>query len=129
MSKYRNVLQEMLDIQLDFQNKYKYNPPIHSRASAIMAEAGELWAISGGKWWKKYIQDAESWGHLQTVEAIDQYLETLENQNKDKIVEESIDVWHFLLTVWNRLGLSAEDVYKEYTKKMGVNHDRQDTNY
>lgn len=125
-------LQKMLDIQMEFQIKYNYDPPIHDRASAIMAEAGELWAISGGKWWKKNLENSETWGHLHEADLNylnENYFYPLEKQNRDKIIEESIDVWHFLLTVWNRLGLSADQVFEAYTKKMGINKNRQETGY
>jgi hypothetical protein len=125
----KDNLQEMLDIQKSFQIKYNYKPHIHNLSSAIMAEGGELWAISGGKWWKKYHdENRDTWGHLNSI-YVDHHIDKIEQINRAKILEESIDIWHFLLTVWWKLGLTAEDVFNAYTAKMGVNHNRQDTNY
>ncbi len=124
-----DILTNILSTQEYFQKKYNYNVPVHMWASAMMTESGELWAISGGKWWKKYLTDLDTWGHFQEKEEIDSYLRLLEKQNKDKILEESIDVFHFLLGCWLRLGLTAKDIYEAYNKKMGVNINRQKTNY
>ena len=124
-----NMLREMLDIQKGFQIKNDYNEPIHLLASAIMTEAGELWAISGGKWWKKYLKDYDfTFGHLQSIYR-EKFFRDVEKQNRAKIIEESIDVLHFLLCVWVRLGLKAEEVFESYKAKMGVNQERQNTNY
>ena len=101
-----DTLQKMLDIQAEFQKKYKYQPTIHELASAIMTEGGELWSLTG-KWWKKTAPP---------------------NLAKEQL-EESIDIFHFLMTVWLSLGLTADDVFNAYTLKMGVNIKRQETGY
>lgn len=99
-------LQQMLNIQAEFQKKYAYQPSIHELSSAIMTEGGELWALTG-KWWKKKVPD----------------------NLKEEQVEESIDIFHFLMAIWLSLGLTAEDVFKVYTEKMGVNIKRQEMGY
>ena len=43
--------------------------------------------------------------------------------------EELIDVLHFWASIANQLGMSAEDVYKEYEKKRAVNFERQKNGY
>jgi len=123
-----DILSEILHIQKSFQIKNSYKPYIHDLASAIMAEGGELWAIAGGKWWKEYLKYRDTWGHLSPI-YLHKYIKDTEHENRAKIIEESIDVLHFLLAVWVELGLTSEDVFLEYKRKMGINQERQDTNY
>ncbi|WP_054955015.1 dUTPase [Paenibacillus dakarensis] len=40
--------------------------------------------------------------------------------------EEVIDVWHFLVSLSDKVGLTAEDVYAVYCAKNAENHARQD---
>ncbi|MDR1497864.1 MAG: dUTPase [Puniceicoccales bacterium] len=42
---------------------------------------------------------------------------------------EVVDLFHFLVSIAQVLGMSAEDVYQAYCKKNKVNHQRQDTGY
>ena len=42
---------------------------------------------------------------------------------------EVIDLFHFLISLAQVLGMSSEDVYQAYLKKNAVNHQRQDTGY
>lgn len=118
----------MLKIQKSFQDKTGFNPSVQELASAIMAEGGELWAGAGGKWWKHYV-DGLARGELTTKGANDGYLETLEKQEHAHLVEESIDVLHFLLCTWIRLGIPAEQVFDAYCAKMNINKERQDNKY
>lgn len=39
--------------------------------------------------------------------------------------EEVIDMWHFLISLSQRVGMNAEDVYRIYTEKNKENHNRQ----
>lgn len=122
-----DLLQEMLKIQKGFQDKYGYKDPlIHNACSALMSEGGETWAASGGKWWKQYIEGA--WGMMGEEDAR-KYILSVELRNRDKIIEESIDILHFLLIIWLRLGLTADSIFKAYTEKMGVNMKRQEEGY
>ena len=42
---------------------------------------------------------------------------------------EVVDLFHFLISLAQVLGMSAEDVHAAYLKKNKVNHDRQDSGY
>jgi len=123
-------LDELLAIQKSFQIKNNYNPFIFQTSSAIMAEGGELWAISGGKWWKEYLGKTgrDTWGHLSPI-FLNRYIRDIELQNRAKIIVESMDVLHFLLIVWVTLGLTPEEVFEAYKAKMGINQKRQDEHY
>jgi dimeric dUTPase (all-alpha-NTP-PPase superfamily) len=45
--------------------------------------------------------------------------------NKDNLQEEIIDLWHFLLSMSIKAGLTSEDVYRIYVEKNQENFDRQ----
>ena len=42
---------------------------------------------------------------------------------------EVVDLFHFLISLAQVLGMTPEDVHAAYTKKNKVNHDRQDSGY
>jgi hypothetical protein len=121
-------LEELLSIQKSFQIKNSYDPAIFEIASAIASEGTELWAISGGKWWKEYLKGRDTLGHLSPI-YVPRYIRDIEKELRQKIIEESIDVLHFLLIVWLRLNLNASEVLEAYKVKMGVNQKRQDEHY
>lgn len=123
-----NMLLEMMNKQFAFQTENQYDPRIHEVASAIMSEGGELWAIAGGKWWKEYLKKQGTSGHYNRINA-DSYIKMVEKENHDKIFEESIDVLHFLLTVWIQLKVTPQEVFDKYIGKMDVNKKRQKDHY
>jgi dimeric dUTPase (all-alpha-NTP-PPase superfamily) len=96
-------LHELLQIQSDFQTAYFpiRNIPLSSLASAVACEAMEIWAASGKWWYKNNREDLE------------------------KIKEESIDILHFLLMLWLKLGMNENQIADLYRKKMQVNIQRQ----
>ena len=100
-------LGELLRIQSGFQKKYYpiEKLDISSLASAIACESMEIWAAIG-KWWYK-------------------------NQHADieKIKEESIDIFHFLLGLWLKLEMNEHEIVNLYEKKMRVNIQRQERKY
>lgn len=73
---------------------------------ALQQETAELIDSVPWKWWAKY--------------------QEFDQQNARV---EVVDLFHFLISIAQVLGMSAEDVYAAYTKKNKVNHDRQDTGY
>ncbi|MGY6667043.1 dUTPase [Bacillus cereus] len=46
--------------------------------------------------------------------------------NKEALQGEVIDMWHFLISLSLKCGLSAEDVYRIYLEKNRESHARQD---
>ena len=73
---------------------------------ALQQETAELIDSVPWKWWAKY--------------------QKLDEQNARV---EVVDLFHFLISLAQVLGMSAEDVYEAYMKKNKVNHDRQDSGY
>ena len=73
---------------------------------AMQQELSELVDSVPWKWWAKY--------------------QTFDEQNA-KV--EVIDLFHFLISLAQVLGMTADDVHKIYTEKNKVNHKRQDSGY
>lgn len=73
---------------------------------ALSQETAELIDSVPWKWWAKY-------------QAFD-----LQNARV-----EVVDMFHFLVSLAQTLGMSADDVYAGYLAKNKVNHARQDTGY
>jgi len=96
-----DYLEEMLKLQRDFQEKFSFHPPLHSVASAIMTEAGELWVVSEGKWWSK------------------------KKYTNDERMEELVDLLHFFLAYCVEIGISPKELYDRHVRKLSVNYKRQ----
>ncbi|WOO42461.1 dUTPase [Rubellicoccus peritrichatus] len=73
---------------------------------ALQQETAELIDSVPWKWWAKYQEFDEQNARVEVV-----------------------DLFHFLISLAQVLGMSAEDVYAAYTKKNKVNHQRQDSGY
>jgi len=73
---------------------------------AMQQEMAELIDSVPWKWWAKY--------------------QKLDLQNARV---EVVDLFHFLVSLAQVLGMSADDVYNAYIKKNKVNHQRQDSGY
>tara|TARA_A100001037_G_C14615437_1_gene399163 strand:- start:107 stop:478 length:372 start_codon:yes stop_codon:yes gene_type:complete len=73
---------------------------------AMQQELAELTDSVPWKWWAKYQEFDEQNARVEVV-----------------------DLFHFLISLAQVLGMSAEDVYEAYVKKNKVNHDRQDAGY
>lgn len=73
---------------------------------AMQQEMAELIDSVPWKWWAKY--------------------QEFDEQNA-KV--EVIDLFHFLISLAQVLGMTPDDVYEAYIKKNKVNHNRQDSGY
>jgi dimeric dUTPase (all-alpha-NTP-PPase superfamily) len=73
---------------------------------AMQQEMAELTDSVPWKWWAKY--------------------QKFDEQNARV---EVIDLFHFLISIAQVLGMSSDDVYQAYLKKNAVNHQRQDSGY
>ena len=73
---------------------------------AMQQELAELTDSVPWKWWAKY--------------------QEFDQQNA-KV--EVVDLFHFLISLAQVLGMSADDIYEAYLKKNKVNHNRQDSGY
>ena len=88
---------------LDEEGKTKW---ILNYNRAMTQELAELTDSVPWKWWAKY--------------------QKFDEQNA-KV--EVVDLFHFLVSLAQTLGMSADDVYQAYVKKNAVNHQRQDSGY
>ena len=75
-------------------------------SSALLHEAVELQRETNWKWWKSETK-----------------------LNKDKIHEEIIDMWHFLIQVSIEAGLDSKALIEKYLDKNKENLKRQETGY
>ncbi len=73
---------------------------------AMQQEMAELVDSVPWKWWARY-QDFD----LQNARV------------------EVVDLFHFLISLAQTLGMSADDVFDAYVKKNKVNHERQESGY
>ena len=73
---------------------------------AMQQEIAELVDSVPWKWWAKYQKFDEQNARVEVV-----------------------DLFHFLVSLAQTLGMSADDVYQAYVKKNQVNFQRQDTGY
>ncbi len=73
---------------------------------ALSQETAELIDSVPWKWWAKY--------------------QKFDPQNARV---EVVDLFHFLISIAQVLGMSADDVYQAYLAKNKINHQRQDTGY
>lgn len=100
-----DMFRELLRLQKEFQDKYHFDPASWCWATAMGAECLELWAKSGGKWWKKK-----------------------QSTRKEK-VEELVDVLHFFLGYMLCEKITAEELFEEYKVKLAENYRRQERGY
>ena len=73
---------------------------------AMTQEVAELTDSVPWKWWAKY-----------------------QNFDEQNARVEVVDLFHFLISMAQVLGMSADDVFNAYVKKNQVNFQRQDTGY
>ena len=88
---------------MDEQKKTEW---VLNYSRAMQQELSELIDSVPWKWWAKY--------------------QKFDQQNA---CVEIVDLFHFLISLAQVLGMSAEDIHTAYLKKNKVNHDRQDTGY
>lgn len=73
---------------------------------AMQQELAELTDSVPWKWWAKY-----------------------QEFDKQNARVEIVDLFHFLISLAQVMGMSADDVFEAYLKKNKVNHKRQDSGY
>ena len=88
---------------LDDEEQHKW---ILNYVRAMQQELAELTDSVPWKWWAKY-----------------------QEFDKQNARVEVVDLFHFLISLAQVLGMSADDVYDAYLKKNKVNHQRQDSGY
>ncbi len=102
----QDVLNQRIGVvtdQLSEEDKTKW---VLNYTRAMQQELAELIDSVPWKWWAKY-QDFD------------------EQNAKVEIV----DLFHFLISLAQVMGMTPEDVYEAYVKKNAVNHQRQENGY
>ena len=109
----KDKLEEIFSLQkglTEMMNLDKYPNDVEGRISALCTamihETVELQRTTNWKWWKK---------------------PTEFNQAEAK--EELADIRHFLIQVSLELGLTPDDILKEYQRKNEINRQRQKDGY
>jgi dimeric dUTPase (all-alpha-NTP-PPase superfamily) len=99
-------LNERIGVNLDQLDEAAKTQWLLNYTRAMQQELAELVDSVPWKWWAKY--------------------QTFDEQNA-KV--EIIDLFHFLISAAQVMGLSANDVYESYVKKNKVNLERQESGY
>lgn len=102
----QKALNERIGVQTDGMSEEEKIKWILNYCRAMSQELAELTDSVPWKWWAKY--------------------QTFDPQNARV---EVVDLFHFLISLAQVLGLSADDVFAAYVKKNEVNFQRQATGY
>lgn len=100
------ILNKRIGVDLDHLTEEEKTKWILNYTRAMNQEMAELIDSVPWKWWAKY--------------------QKFDDQNA-KV--EVIDLFHFLISIAQCLGMTADDVFEAYLKKNEVNHQRQETGY
>ena len=112
MDKLENIfeLQEQLNsrigVNMNEMNDEDRATWILNYVRAMQQELAELTDSVPWKWWAKY-----------------------QEFDKQNAKVEIVDLFHFLISLAQVMGMSAEDVHEAYLKKNKVNHNRQESGY
>ena len=106
-------MEEIFSLQkglTEMMNLDRYPDDVEGRIAALCTamihEAVELQRTTNWKWWKKPTEF-----------------------NQAEAREEMIDIWHFLIQASLELGLTPDDILKEYQRKNEINRQRQKDGY
>ncbi len=111
-----DMLRELFDMQAQLNKRIGVDPPsfteeqqqewVLNYTRALSQETAELIDSVPWKWWAKY-----------------------QEFDKQNARVEVVDLFHFLISLAQVLGMSADDVHDLYVKKNKVNFERQDSGY
>src|SRR3954463_11543298 len=102
----QKALNERIGVQMEGMSAEEKTKWLLNYCRAMTQELAELTDSVPWKWWAKY--------------------QTLDEQNARV---EVVDLFHFLISAAQVLGMSADDVYAAYLKKNEVNFKRQESGY
>ena len=102
----QDVLNRRIGVKMEEMNDEDRAKWILNYVRAMQQELAELTDSVPWKWWAKYQQFDEQNAKVEVV-----------------------DLFHFLVSLAQTLGMSADDVYQAYLKKNKVNHERQESGY
>lgn len=102
----QEALNQRIGVQLSGASEEEQIKWVLNYSRAMQQELAELVDSVPWKWWAKYQQF-----------------------DKQNARVEVVDLFHFLVSLAQALGMTSEDVYQAYVKKNQVNHARQDSGY
>ena len=102
----QQALNERIGVRTEGMSQEEQTKWLLNYCRAMSQEIAELTDSVPWKWWAKY----------QKFDAQNARVEV-------------VDLFHFLISLAQVLGMSADDVFKAYLQKNEVNFQRQDTGY
>lgn len=102
----QEVLNERIGVKLRDLPEEEKTKWILNYSRAMSQEMSELIDSVPWKWWAKY--------------------QKFDEQN---VRVEIIDLFHFLISLAQTVGMTADDVFQAYLKKNEINHKRQESGY
>ncbi len=102
----QETLNKRIGVEMENFSDEEKSKWILNYTRAMQQELAELVDSVPWKWWAKYQEFDEQNARVEVV-----------------------DLFHFLISLAQTLGMSADDVYQAYSKKNKVNHQRQDSGY
>ena len=102
----QEVLNRRIGVNMDELNDEDRTKWILNYTRAMQQEIAELTDSVPWKWWAKY-----------------------QEFDKQNAKVEIVDLFHFLISLAQVMGMSADDVHEAYLKKNEVNHKRQESGY
>jgi dimeric dUTPase (all-alpha-NTP-PPase superfamily) len=102
----QDALNKRIGVNTDDMSEEEKTKWVLNYTRAMQQETAELIDSVPWKWWAKYQEFDEQNAKVEVV-----------------------DLFHFLISLAQVLGMTPEDVYQAYMKKNKVNHNRQDSGY
>ena len=102
----QKALNERIGVRTENMTEAEKTQWVLNYCRAMTQEIAELTDSVPWKWWAKY--------------------QKFDEQNA-KV--EVVDLFHFLVSLAQTLGMTPDDVYQAYVKKNAVNHQRQESGY
>ena len=102
----QKALNERIGVKTDAMTEAEKNQWLLNYCRAMTQEIAELTDSVPWKWWAKY----------QKFDAQNARVEV-------------VDLFHFLISAAQVLGMSADDVFQAYVKKNAINFQRQENGY
>ena len=102
----QDELNRRIGVDMSSMNDEDRTKWILNYVRAMQQELAELTDSVPWKWWAKY-----------------------QEFDKQNAKVEIVDLFHFLISLAQVMGMTADDVHEAYLKKNKVNHDRQESGY
>ena len=102
----QSALNARIGVETENMSEEEKTKWLLNNTRAMQQEIAELIDSVPWKWWAKYQEFDEQNARVEVV-----------------------DLFHFLVSMAQVLGMSPDDVYNAYLKKNKVNHERQESGY